>query len=82
MLSQQCQARFAPQIRRLTSQRKATVDEIAMLCSKTVDSEDNDCSDSDMLDLQALEQNLSSYFDRINLEVSLKKIMNVQINFT
>lgn len=80
MLSQQCQTRVAPQIRRLTSQRKATVDEIAALCSKTDDSEDNDSSDSDMLDLQSLEQNLSSYFDRISLEVSLKKIMNVDIN--
>jgi hypothetical protein len=77
MLSQQCQTRFAPQIRRLASQQKAAVDEIALLCSKTDDPEDNDCSDSDMIDLQALEQNLSSYFDRISLEVSLKKIMNV-----
>ncbi|EFX74154.1 hypothetical protein DAPPUDRAFT_226924 [Daphnia pulex] len=76
MLSQQCQTRFAPQIRRLTSQRKAAVDEIAVLCSKTDDPEDNNCLDSDMIDLQALEQNLSSYFDRISLEVSLKKIMN------
>ncbi|KAI9560389.1 hypothetical protein GHT06_014406 [Daphnia sinensis] len=76
MLSQQCQNRVAPQIRRLPSQRKAIVDEIAVLCSRTDDTEDNDCANSDMLDLQALEQNLSSCFDRISLELSLKKLMN------
>ncbi|XP_057366026.1 protein FAM114A2-like [Daphnia carinata] len=76
MLSQQCQNRVAPQIRRLPSQRKAIVDEIAVLCSQTDDTEDNDNSNSDVLDLQALEQNLSSCFDRISLELSLKKLMN------
>lgn len=78
MLSQQCQNRVAPQIRRLPSQRKAIVDEIAVLCSRTDDTEDSDGSNSDVLDLQALEQNLSSCFDRISLELSLKKLMNVR----
>lgn len=76
MLSQQCQNRVVPQIRRLPSERKAIVDEIAVLCSRTDDTEDSDGSNSDVLDLQALEQNLSSCFDRISLELSLKKLMN------
>ncbi|XP_045035166.1 protein FAM114A2 isoform X2 [Daphnia magna] len=76
MLSQQCQNRVAPQIRRLPSERKAIVDEIAVLCSRTDDTEDSDGSNSDVLDLQALEQNLSNCFDRISLELSLKKLMN------
>ena len=58
MLSRQCQTRVASQIRRLTSQQKATVDEI---------SETDDSLDISMLYLQFLEQNRSSYFDRISL---------------
>ncbi len=82
MLSQQCQSRVTPQIRRLTSQRKAVFDEIDALCSRVEESDDHDNADSDILDLQALEQNLSSSFDRIGLEVSLKKLMNVNSRIT
>lgn len=82
MLSQQCQSRVTPQIRRLTSQRKAVFDEIDALCSRVEESDDHDIADSDILDLQALEQNLSSSFDRIGLEVSLKKLMNVNSRIT
>lgn len=77
MLSQQCQSRITPQIRRLTSQRKIIIDEIDALCSRSDESDDHDSADSDILDLQTLEQNLSSSFDRVCLEVSLKKLMNV-----
>lgn len=80
MLSQQCQNRINPQLRRLTSQRKVLVDEIASICFLNEDSDDHDSSDSDTIDLQSLEQNLTSSFDAIGLEMSLKKFMNVRIS--
>ena len=80
MLSQQCQSRVSSQLRRLPSQRRATVEEIAVLCDLTDDFDDQDTSDSDLLDLQSLEQNISSLFDSINLEVSSAKLMNVRID--
>lgn len=74
MLSQQCQSRIAPQIRRLTAQRRTAVEEIAQLCSRV--SESDDSFDPDEFDLDAMEQNLASYFDSIGLQVSLKKLMD------
>ena len=77
MLSQQCQSRIAPQIRRLTAQRRTAVEEIAQLCSRV--SESDDSFDPDEFDLDAMEQNLASYFDSIGLQVSLKKLMDVRV---
>lgn len=77
MLSQQCQNRVNPQLRRLTSQRKVLIDEIVLICSRIDDSDDHDSSDSDIIDLESLEQTLMSSFDAVGLEMSLKKFMNV-----
>ena len=76
MLSQQYQARVVPQIRRLTTQRKNSVEEVAKLCSFDSDSlEEKDTTDD--FDLELLEQSLVAYFDRINLSVTLKKLIEV-----
>ena len=76
MLSQQYQARVVPPIRRLTTQRKNIVEEVAKLCSFDSDSlEEKDNSDD--FDLELLEQSLVAYFDRINLSVTLKKLIEV-----
>jgi len=77
MLSQQCQSRVAPQIRRLTAQRRTAVEEIAQLCSRV--SESDDSFDPDEFDLDSMEQNLASYLDSIGLQVSLKKLMDVSV---
>ena len=76
MLSQQCQSRVAPQIRRLTAQRRTAVEEIAQLCSRVLESDDS--FDPDEFDLDAMEQKLASYFDSIGIQVSLKKLMDVK----
>ena len=74
MLSQQCQNRVGPQIRRLTAQRRTAVEEVAQLCSQSADSlEEQDNPDD--FDLDLLEQSIPAYFDRIGIEVSSKKLM-------
>ena len=79
MLSQQCQSRVAPQIRRLTAKRKTAVEETAQLCSRVLESDDS--FDSDEFDFDAMEQNLANYFDSIGIQVSLIKLMDVKFLF-
>ena len=76
MLSQQYQARVTPQIRRLTTQRRIAMEEVAKLCTLTADGiEEKDNSDD--FDLELTEQSLSAYFDQIGVNVPLKKLMEV-----
>lgn len=50
------------------------MEEVAQLCSQSMDSSEEQ-DNSDDFDLDDLEQSLSAYFDRIGLEVSLKKLL-------
>lgn len=78
MLSQQWNTRVAPQVRRLTTQRRVVFDEVSKICSETIEAEDEDCNPEDF-DPQLLEENLTSLLDRVSLIVPSQKFIDVRV---
>lgn len=78
MLSQQWNTRVAPQIRRLTTQRRVVFEEISRSCSEAIEAEDEVC-DPDEFDPQQLEEHVKSLLDRVSLIVPSDKLINVRL---
>ena len=76
MLSQQCESRISSQIRRVTAQRRAILEEITVLCTQTDDDLDENI-DPDEFDVENVEQCLTSLLDKIGIQLPLKRLIDV-----
>jgi len=75
MLSQQCNLRISPQMYRLTSQRKAVLEEIHQICEQRYDADESFDND-ELFYGEVLEKNINRALNEIGIKLPIEKLID------